>query len=689
MNDFTLTSQFRGYNSKSEQTNVNVEYLGPGSKNVLIDFASRIVSRAGYILYGAAAATNSGPIRSSYEWDTTVSRQIALRSHYDFDVGGALDFTSQDTWFTLKTGLPTADVEFAEWWDTTEGLTRLLMVCGDKNIYSWSGGMAKVASNTAVTLTMQGVLTAKVTLAFNAGVAGVSPATITDSANNFLNAGFAVGDLINVTGSTANNRIFQIGAVDAGTITLIMANILATEAAGPAITIHNGYQTWTGAGLLNAAAGRAVIINGTTYTYTGGENTDTLTGLVGLPAITVGTLAYQSVLVHANPGAINASFVNDLIGVETNQVWLGSKTARKIYIAKATDFTNFTIPATRAQGDPALATMDNYTTKIITLDNTETSASSSNLSAAIICGGTSDFTKLEFRMSSDNAKETILPRKIKASNQSGIIGRGAICNTHAGTVYISNEPVMDFLEKLESRDHPPISDIIKPDFESYDMTDVHLIYLNRAVGVAIPREGIVLIYDLMRNLWHSPQYMPISRLGVLKDGSIIGHSSISAETYTLFTGTNDLGNYIPFVARFPYNNHGERGTENKFTRYWTDGYITANGELNLSIYHGFAGIRGLSTKIILGTDPKTVQQPGGVGLGQNPLGFNPFGGAPLEAQVNLLRLTVGKKFPMVTQLEYATEYSMNTLDAQFALVSHGPAFLEAFNGTTLAQYFID
>lgn len=692
MNDFTLTNKFLGYASSPELTNMNVEYLASGSKNMLIDWANRVVTRAGMALYGAAAGVNTGPVRSSYEWDTSVTKQTSLRSHYDFDLGGVLDFSYLSNYYTLKSGLSGVDIEFAEWWDATERISRLLFVLGDKKIYDWGGGVATVQSNTANTITLQGVMTAKATIAFVAGTAGTVAATITDSASGFLTAGFAVGNIISVTGSAANSRNFQIGSVTAGTITLIMANILTSEAAGPAISISNGIPSWNaaGAGFLKADANRKVLINGVEYAYSGGEDTDTITGLAGLPIFAVGTLVTQSVISHANPGAIDAFFNNDFIGIEDNQVWLGSKISRNVFIAQNTDFTNFTVPAIRAPGDPGIARLDNYTTKIITLDNTELSASNSNLSAAIVCGGNSDFVRLEFRMTADNTKEIIKGRKMKSSALSGIIGRGAICNTHEGTAYISSEPVIDFLERVESRDHKPLSDLIRPDLQSYDLTDVHMAYTSRAITIAIPRMGIVLIYDLLRNLWHPPQYfsVPISRIGVLRDGSIIGHSAISAETYTLFTGTNDLGNAISFVANFPYMNRG-RSSEFKFVRYYTDGYITANGELALGILYGFAGKTGIGSKTILGTEPKTVQQAGGVGLGQNPLGFNPFGGAPLAAQVNLLRFALVHKFPLFRATETQTSYSMSTLDGQFAIVAHGPAFTDEYEGTLLAGITID
>lgn len=74
------------------------------------------------------------------------------------------------------------------------------------------------------------------TIAFN----NASPATITDSANGFVTAGFTVGQKISVTGSQDNSGVWTIANVAAGTITLATGEVLVSEGAGPKITLQAG-----------------------------------------------------------------------------------------------------------------------------------------------------------------------------------------------------------------------------------------------------------------------------------------------------------------------------------------------------------------------------------------------------------------------------------------------------------------
>jgi len=74
------------------------------------------------------------------------------------------------------------------------------------------------------------------TIAFVTG----SPSTITDSANGFVTAGFAVGQKISITGSDDNTGTWTIANVSAGTITLDSAEVLVSESSGARITIQAG-----------------------------------------------------------------------------------------------------------------------------------------------------------------------------------------------------------------------------------------------------------------------------------------------------------------------------------------------------------------------------------------------------------------------------------------------------------------
>lgn len=664
--EFQIVNSFLSYISKPEITNTKPNFLVKGSKNVLIDFANRIISRNGYTLFGAAASDNSTGTKGSYEWDTSTAKQFPLRSW-----GSRLEFYWNDTWNLLKSGLATPYLEFAKIWDNTEKIDVLMWVLGDTNTYKWSGGVAKLASSTAVTATKQGVLSAKITIAFVAGTPGTVAATITDSASQFLVAGFAAGDILHVTGSTANNRNFTIGSVTAGVITLIMTDVLTSEVAGPAITIHNGEPTWAASRFLTAGT-RKITYNGVDYAYTGGEATDTLTGLTAFPATSVGDAVWQTPITLANPGAIPASFKQDLIGVQLNQLILASTKSQEVYASEDDDYTDFTLTSPRVPGDPFKVTMDNYATCIIPIDNKEQTTSS-----LMFGGGTNEFFQFSYQLAQDNAAELVRMVKLKTASGSGLISKGSIGPIKNSTAYISREPALDLLSNLEANDNVPLSDSIKNDFDAYDFTDAHLKYWKRAIYIALPREGLILIYDLMRKLWQPPQTIAIGRLAIIGDW-LYGHSSVNNESYKLFVGTDDNGVFINQVARFSYNNGGIRGRVKNMSEFWSDGYITANGLLSMSVYCGFEGIEGKKTMNISGGDSDIVNPIGGSPLGDEPLGSTPIGGDNLDpitglpgTNATLLRFWQEDTMSTTDYTEFFVEYKMSTLGGQFALVAYG------------------
>ncbi len=663
---FKTVTGFNSYVSKPEITNLNPRFLVKKSKNVLIDYANRIISRNGYTLFGSAASTNSTGARASYEWDTSTAKQFPMKVN-----DNTLRFYWNSTWNTLKSNLSSSYVEFAKIWDNTEKIDVLLWVLGETNTYKWSGGVAKIASSTATTITKQGVLSAKTTIAFVAGTPGSVAPTITDSAAQFLVAGFAAGDRLYVTGSTANNRIFTIGSVTAGVITLIMTDVLTSEIAGPAITLHNGEPTWAASRFLTAGT-RKVTYLGVEYVYTGGEGTDTLTGLTAFPTATQGDPIWQTPITLANPGAIPASFKQDLIGVQLNQLVLASTKSQEQYGSKNTDYTNFTLTSPRVPGDPFKTTMDNYCTCIVPIDNQAQTTSS-----LMFGGGTNEFFQFSYQLSQDNASELVRMIKLKTASGSGVISKDAISPIKNSTVYISREPALDLLSRIEGADTAPISDLIKTDFDSYDFTDAHVRYWKRAIYVAVPREGLVLIYDLQRKLWQPPQTIAVSRLAIIDDW-LYGYSSVNDEAYKLFVGTNDNGNFIQQVIRFAYNNGGRRDRIKNLDELWADGYITANGILTRTVFYDFEGSSGKKVMSINGGDANIVNPIGGSPLGDEPLGATPIGGDNLDSvaglpgtNATLLRFFQIDTNSLIDYIEYSEEYEMNTLDGQFALVSYG------------------
>lgn len=617
-------------------------------------------------------------IKSSYDWETSSAPDFNLRSY-----GRVLEFDWNGQYNTLLTGLPSAAISFAKVLDYAEQQDVLLFVLGEQQMRRWSGGVSKAASSTAATITKQGVQTALTNIAFVAGDGLTINPTITGA--GFDVAGFAAGDSLTVTGSTGNSSVFTIASVTATVITLVMSNVLVSEAAGQTITMWNQTgPTWKSARFFSSISPRALTYNGVSYTYTGGEATDTLTGLTTFPTVTAGDAVWQTPDAITLPSSILTPFPGfypNLIGVQLNIVFLASTTSQMIFGSQNVSYVNFTLTAPRAPGDPFQQPLTSGpATCIVPVDTTGQILETQ--STLVFGAGIDSFDQIDFKMSQDNSQELLRIIRYKTAANAGLISQEAICPIKGGTVYISREPALETLSQgaLESPDgkkNVPVSDPIKDDFDNYDFTNCHVKYWKRAIYIALPAHGLVLIYDLMRNLWQPPQTMPISRFAIINDW-LYGHSSIVNETYKLFTGTNDNGNPISQRARFAYNNGGARSVLKNMSAYWSDGYITPNGELTMSQYMGFGGSLGIKSMSILGTDQSIVTSNDSDPLGSDPLGGNPLGGAVSGETfgftgpgATMLRFWQEDRIDQTDYIEQFVEYSMTTMDGQFAIVAHG------------------
>lgn len=674
---FGLTTLFRSYVSKPEITALDPSFLVKGSRNVLIDYAQRVISRNGYSLYNQTN-TGKGGIKGSYEWETSTGAEFSLRS-YD----GTLEFDWNGTYNTLLTGLRSPYIEFAKVLDYAEQQDVLLFVLGESAVRRWSGGVSKVRSSTGVTLTKQGVVTALITISFVAGDGVFVNPTILDSANDFVAAGFAAGDIINVTGSISNNGVFTVASVAAGVLTLIMSNVLVNEAAGSAVTIYNQTgPTWKSARFFSSISPRSITYQGVSYAYTGGEGTDTLTGLVAFPAVTAGDVVWQTPDSYALPSAITSPFPNffpNLIGVQLNMVTLASTTSSMTFGSSGSDYTNFALTSPRAAGDPYQQPLTSGpATCIVPVD---TDSNVLNVINTLVFGsGIDAFDQIDFHMSQDNAQELLRIIRYKTAKGRGLISKSAICPITDNTIYISREPALDFLSQpnLEHNEKgKPLSDPIKNDFDAYDFTDAHVIYFKRSIYITIPSEGFVLIYDMMRNLWQPPQTIAVGRFAIIED-ELYGHSSITNETYKLFVGTDDNGVFINQVARFAYNNGGDRSRLKNMSEFWSDGYITANGELTMNSYYNFNGTSGIKTMTILGSDTEVTTSLDATPFGNEGMGDVGFGGPAFNdvsglpgSGTPLLRFWQVDTADLNDYIEYFVEYTMTTLGGQFAVVAHG------------------
>ncbi len=150
-----LVSNFIGYRTKPDKTNVNKRALIVGSQNVLINDAEKIVVRGGYELDGADAS-NTTPILKSFDWKTSRGNERNLRVYDDELEVRFIDADGDINWLRVADSWATTEFQFAPWWDDTEKKQVLLFIVGDSKIYNWGGGVAEILSVTSNTITKKG-----------------------------------------------------------------------------------------------------------------------------------------------------------------------------------------------------------------------------------------------------------------------------------------------------------------------------------------------------------------------------------------------------------------------------------------------------------------------------------------------------------------------------------------------------
>ena len=260
---------------------------------------------------------------------------------------------------------------------------------------------------------------------------------------------------------------------------------IATLASTTSNTItKNGAATWAAARFLVAGT-RKVIINGTEYTYTGGEGTTTLTGVTPNPTgEAVDSNVFQAVRTNANTPA--SGFLSDFLRVLNNQVYVGSLTSRVVYVSANDNFTDYTFASPRIVGEGALLTLDNIPKAFARQDRD-----------MYISAGRDDWYKTEFEtllLSNDTQAETLLIKKLKTASGMGAQSQDLVLETGDFIAYISHEPALRLLGNLEGVENPVLrsfSNPIKPDFDDADFTNGNMAWDKNRIYISRLNDDIV------------------------------------------------------------------------------------------------------------------------------------------------------------------------------------------------------
>jgi hypothetical protein len=449
---------------------------------------------------------------------------------------------------------------------------------------------------------------------------------------------------------------------------------VATVASNTANTLTlEGTDTWAEKGFFILKSARAVTIPGYgTFTYTGGETTTTLTGLVGLPAIPVGTPVVQAVQSYSTLTGIPTGSMDkiDLIWTKNNHCIIGSTLSSVVWGSTTDDFTDFSFTTPlRASSEGFKITLDNFTVGFVDDENDDASFS--------IFAGVDELYPIKFVLSADQAGESFTITKLRTGNGQAAVSQSAIIPVKNGFMFMTNEKALSWLTNVQNIFTPqslPISDPIKNDFDVFDMTNVSGVFWQNALWLAIPRENLVYVYDFDKALWQAPFTIPVARFSITEDNELIGHSSYENTSYMLNVGETDNGILPEFVASFAYDQYGKRANYKQFQRYYNEVYMPTKTTLTVQHLYEYGGATAVKEKTIVGTDLTYRFAPVvDVSLGKFSLGKNPLGSIS-GSSATIFKYRKIHLLPAIDFFEHQVIYRSST---PFQILAHGADVIES------------
>ena len=357
------------------------------------------------------------------------------------------------------------------------------------------------------------------------------------------------------------------------------------------------------------------------YTYTGISGNSTFTGVTPDPSNTFSANAHIVQEVKHNVNTPAAGFISDTIKVLHNQVFVGSKNSRIVYVSKDTSFTDFSYSSPRVAGEGAKITFDDVTIGFEAPDDEK----------MIVFSGHDRIYQVTFEIAAGSTADREVPRVkplLIASGQ-GAISQELIGKVKQAIVWLSNNDELVELGQVENLPNPQsvaISDPIRPDFIDANFTGGEIEFWRNYILISAPPSGKVFIFDVSKKFWQPPQIIGVRRFSQY-GGDLYGHAQSIPETYKLFTGLNDNGNPIAFKAHFSYRNGGDRVHLKNFNRFFTEMYLASNTTVDVKILYEWKGAKSIQTYQLKGNDQTFLFNPSqDASLGVNSLGTNPLGG---------------------------------------------------------------
>lgn len=446
-----------------------------------------------------------------------------------------------------------------------------------------------------------------------------------------------------------------------------------------------------------------IVINGNVYSYAASNQSggQSFVGLSADPsAEPIGSVVVQQVVTQNNlPDATNLQFTNDFIQVINNQLNVGCYQSRFVYVSSDTDYTDFTVPEVRSQGDPDLLTMDSNV-RGIAIQPTN-NAQQQN---AVISGGLGDwYTIVRSQITvGTTLEEQVTVTKSQSADLATALAHEFIDNIGGNIIFLDqNNQLREFgtVRNITNPVFPLLSLDVYTELKALNFTGGHLRAVadedGETVYVVCPLAGVDYMYqirqklDLVGNLtavrmWQPPQVRGLSRIALI-NGVTYGHSASQPQLYQLWE-TNQYHDDSPSNEPLPYEMHilcaylnGGRTVLVKFDKLFTEGYMTQGSVVDTNVLLEYEGSKN-NLAVVLNNPAKGGKlarfyvSANDASLGENSLGSNPLGDgldpeggdAALLPKFRCIRYMTAQEV-----FEYALDVNHNTADSQVEILCIG------------------
>lgn len=488
---------------------------------------------------------------------------------------------------------------------------------------------------------------------------------------------------IDDSGAIIKKRIFFVDGTDAiyewnGAI----ATIASVDVPGHAITFS---ENKTGLRLgFDDGSGAAVPVQVVRFTggiaqspdvYTSdsdmsGQTIHTVEAITGSPAI--GDLIMGQVIKHAD---ILEGINKDDIYVYKNHIAVANLASITVYFSDAENKLDFVIPdsGSRTALSAFLINLDqNYTAMIARFD-------ASIKDTVLWISSVDDWIKVIALTAADSNNEWTSIQQVFETERTGAVPF-CVAQQKGDIIFLCQDGTFQRIETIDvlSKDTLTlVSDEVENLLARLDKTEARVYYLKRYIYAVYPAEALVVAFDVIEGHWQTPWTLPVQLMSVI-DGILYGHSNARDETFSMLTGTSDLGTDIESVFAFPYYQGFQlhRGTKTypqdltlkQKNKTGISGRMTPTTKVLVQEFFETDGSKAQEPWIIDGSKVKLYSLPDDESWATHEWGDASIGGSD-DPATPLQRVFAFRQYDAISWFEFRLILTATGKDQQFYLLA--------------------